>query len=99
MLTMVTEVFGVSGGYGNLRIQPKLPESQFDADGKARINLPFVGKLLRISFVNRTRHEYGSYGIFAASCGGSAVAVTDGESVVIPRFMPESKISMIHHIK
>ena len=79
MLTMVTEVFGVSGGYGNLSIQPKLLASQFDADGRACINLPFAGKLLRISFVNRTRHEYGSYGIFAASCGGSAV--TDGECV------------------
>lgn len=88
MLTMVTEVFGVSGGYGNLRIQPKLLASQFGADGRACINLPFAGKLLHISFVNRTRHEYGSYGIFAASCGGSAV--TDGECVGIPRFMPES---------
>ena len=103
MLTMVTEVFGVSGGYGNLSIQPKLLASQFDADGRACINLPFAGKLLHISFVNLTRHEYGSYGIFAVSCGNNAVAVTDGKSVVIPRAMlelsDEDEVSIILHIK
>ena len=103
MLTMVTEVFGVSGEYGDLRIQPRLLASQFGADGKACITLPFAGKLLHISFVNLTRHEYGSYGIFAVSCGNNAVAVTDGKSVVIPRAMleqmGENEVSIILHIK
>ena len=103
MLTMVTEVFGVSGEYGDLRIQPRLLASQFGADGKACITLPFAGKLLHISFVNLTRHEYGSYGIFAVSCGNNAVAVTDGKSVVIPRAMlelsDEDEVSIILHIK
>ena len=103
MLTMVTEVFGVSGEYGDLRIQPRLLASQFGADGRACITLPFAGKLLHISFVNLTRHEYGSYGIFAVSCGNNAVAVTDGKSVVIPRAMlelsDEDEVSIILHIK
>ena len=103
MLTMVTEVFGVSGEYGDLRIQPRLLASQFGADGRACITLPFAGKLLHISFVNLTRHEYGSYGIFAVSCGNNAVAVTDGKSVVIPRAMlelsDEDEVFIILHIK
>lgn len=103
MLTMVTEVFGVSGEYGDLRIQPRLLASQFGTDGKACITLPFAGKLLHISLVNLTRHEYGSYGIFAVSCGNNAVAVTDGKSVVIPRAMlelsGEDEVSIILHIK
>lgn len=103
MLTMVTEVFGVSGEYGDLRIQPRLLASQFGADGRACITLPFAGKLLHISFVNLTRHEYGSYGIFAVSCRNNAVAVTDGKSVVIPRAMlelsDEDEVSIILHIK
>ena len=103
MLTMVTEVFGVSGEYGDLRIQPRVLASQFGADGRACITLPFAGKLLHISFVNLTRHEYGSYGIFAVSCGNNAVAVTDGKSVVIPRAMlelsDEDEVSIILHIK
>ena len=71
--------------------------------GKICISLPFAGKLLHISFVNLTRHEYGSYGIFAVSCGNNAVAVTDGKSVVIPRAMlelsDEDEVSIILHIK
>ena len=103
MLNMVTEVFGISGQYGDLQIQPRLQASQFGDDGKACITLPFAGKLLHISFVNLTRHEYGSYGIFAVSCGNNAVAVTDGKSVVIPRAMlelsGEDEVSIILHIK
>ena len=71
--------------------------------GKICISLPFAGKLLHISFVNLTWHEYGSYGIFAVSCGNNAVAVTDSKSVVIPRSMLEQtdkdEISIILHIK
>ena len=103
MLTMVTEVFGVSGEYGDLKIQPKLLASQFGADGKACITLPFAGKTLHISYVNLTRHEYGTYGIFAASCGNNAVSITDGKSIIIPRAMleqaGETDISIILHMK
>lgn len=103
MLTMVTEVFGISGQLGDLKIRPRLLASQFDAEGKACITLPFAGKTLHISYVNLTRHEYGSYGIFAASCGNNAVDSADGKSVIIPRSMleqtPEDAISIILHIK
>lgn len=71
--------------------------------GKIFISLPFAEKLLHISFVNLTRHEYGSYGIFAVSCGNNAVAVTDSKSLVIPRSMleqtDEDEVSIILHIK
>ena len=54
-------------------------------------------------FGNLTRHEYGSYRIFAVSCGGSAVAIADGKGVVIPRTVLEQsggdKVSIILHIK
>ena len=103
MLTMVTEVFGVSWQYGDLQIQPRLLASHFDADGKACITLPFAGKTLHISYVNLTRHEYGSYGIFAASCGSHALSISDSGSLIIPRSMLEQaeeyEISIVLHIK
>lgn len=103
MLTMVTEVFGVSGQFGDLKIQPRLLSSQFDAQGKACITLPFAGKTLHISYVNLTRHEYGSYGIFAASCGSHALSISDSGSLIIPRSMleqaEEDEISIVLHIK
>ena len=93
MLTMVTEVFGVSGQFGDLKIQPRLLSSQFDADGTACITLPFAGKTPHVSYVNLTRHEYGGYGILAASCG----------SLIIPRSMleqaEEDGISIVLHTK
>ena len=65
--------------------------------------LPFAGKLLRMSFINLTRRDYGRYGIADASCGNNPVPVTDGKSVVIPRAMPEkageNEVSIILHIK
>ena len=103
MLNMVTEVFGISGQYGDLQIQPRLQASQFGDDGKACITLPFAGKLLRMSFINLTRRDYGRYGIADVSCGNNPVPVTDGKSVVIPRAMPEkageNEASIILHIK
>ena len=97
MLTMVTEVFGVSGGYGNLSIQPKLLASQFDADGRACINLPFAGKLLRISFVNRTRHESAAMESLPNPAG--AAPLQTANAWAFPVSCRNRKISMIHHIK
>ena len=85
MLTMVTQVFGVSGEDGNLRIQPKLLASQFDADGKASMTLPFAGKTLHIYMANPAKTEYGSYRITAATCNDIPLDISGGNHVVIPK--------------
>lgn len=61
LLTMVTEVFGVRGEFGDLLLEPKLLPEQFDADGKARIRLEFAGRRLIVEYKNKKRLSPGSY--------------------------------------
>lgn len=49
MLTVITQVFGVKGSVGDFVIEPKLCKEQFDKNGNARLAMPFMGKLFRIT--------------------------------------------------
>ncbi|VTR23361.1 Uncharacterised protein [Actinobacillus pleuropneumoniae] len=54
---MLTEVFGVKGNRGHLRLEPKLRSSQFDADGHAAVTTGFAGKQLQIVYVKNISIE------------------------------------------
>jgi cellobiose phosphorylase len=49
-LTVVTQMFGVRGHYGDLLLQPKLLPGQFNEAGEAAILVRFAGKKLRVSY-------------------------------------------------
>ena len=70
MLTMITEVFGICGDLGALSIFPRLQDSQFDAEGRARLCLDFGGKHLDIHIHNPKKLSYGNYRIKEAVCDG-----------------------------
>ncbi len=70
LMTMVTEIFGVRGELGNLRIEPKLVKEQFGDDGKAKIHVPFAGKEIDVIFNNPTALDYESYKIKRALVNG-----------------------------
>ncbi|MFW5982279.1 MAG: GH36-type glycosyl hydrolase domain-containing protein [Halanaerobiaceae bacterium] len=61
LLTMVTEVFGVKGYYGDLKLQAKLLKEQFDQNGIASIGINFSGKKLKIEYCNTDLLDYGEY--------------------------------------
>ena len=42
MLTMITEVFGVKGDCGDLKIAPALMPEQYNQDGKAVLKLSLI---------------------------------------------------------
>ena len=44
MLTVLTEMFGVKGDYGDMRFEPKLTEDQFDKNGRAEVRFEFNGR-------------------------------------------------------
>ena len=50
MMTMVTEVFGVRGEFGDLMISPKLVGEQFRAQGELGISLMFNGVKLHVKY-------------------------------------------------
>ncbi|MFA6350082.1 MAG: cellobiose phosphorylase, partial [Candidatus Omnitrophota bacterium] len=52
MLTLLTQVFGVRGEFGDLLIEPKLPLGWFKRSGSAQISISFAGKNFKIRFLN-----------------------------------------------
>lgn len=63
LLTVLTEMFGVKGHYGDLSFEPKLLREQFNEEGLASVELVFADKKLLIEYINRGLMEYGDYKI------------------------------------
>ncbi len=97
MLTMVTEVFGVRGEGGNLAIEPKLVEEQFDHNGLASLHLFFAGKELEVSFRNEEHLDYGAYTAGEAECDGAAIPA-EGGKVLLKRADLEAMDDKLHRI-
>lgn len=63
LLTVLTEMYGVKGYYGNLKLEPKLTLEQFDENQEAYVNLVFADRRLLVVYRNSLRKEYGNYQI------------------------------------
>ena len=50
MLTVLTEMFGIKGSYGDMVFEPKLLPSQFDSEGKASVEFEFNGKPVNVIY-------------------------------------------------
>jgi len=98
MLTMITEVFGVRGAAGDLILHPKLLSEQFDQKGIASIQLTFSGKVLHISYINKSGKDYGSYTVSAAQCDGTKLEVCEHSYAVIPKEILCSLSDELHEI-
>lgn len=61
MMTVIHEMFGVKGRYGEMCLAPKLVKEQFDEQGNAGIMLQFRGKRWNIIYRNLSRKDYGEY--------------------------------------
>ena len=85
MLTLVTEVFGVRGADGDLKIAPRLVREQFDAEGRASLRLRFAGADLRIEFVNPEGLDAGEYRITGVSGALGGAEGLPASEAVIPR--------------
>ena len=103
MLTMITEVFGVKGEFGNLVIKPDLLLEQFDKYGRASIQLNFAGRRLKvivhadIDKCMKNARKYGS--VIKAECDGENIEINDGEKVEIERkFIESLSLEKCHEI-
>ncbi len=86
LLTMVTEVFGVKGYYGDLKLEPKLLKEQFDRNGVATIGVTFAGKQLEIEYLNSKLLEYGDYQIKRFSINDKEKSLVEyRDKIVIPK--------------
>ena len=86
LLTLVTEVFGVSGLLGDLALSPKLVPQQFDANGQVSVSTLFAGKSLTVVYHNPAGLDHGLYHIETVQFDGREVEFErQGAAVVIAR--------------
>ncbi|MDE7231804.1 MAG: cellobiose phosphorylase, partial [Lachnospiraceae bacterium] len=99
MMTMITEVFGVHGDAGDLVINPKLLQKQFDENKTASIQFRFAEKKFEVTFRNAEELEYGAYKIGKADCDGEALQIADGGQAILKRESLQSMADGLHRIK
>lgn len=101
LLTMVTEVFGVKGKLGDLLLEPKLTQEQFDAEGKASIQTIFADRSLKVVYTNAERLGYGEYQISSVSLNGSQVTLqrTPGGAVILRGDLSSLPAGEVHIIE
>ena len=83
ILTLLTQVFGIRGQYGDLIIEPKLTAEQFKVQNTIGITSYFADKLIEVRFVNPTKKNFGNYLISRVSFNGKIIA----ENLKQPRFL------------
>ena len=62
ILTLLTQVFGIRGEYGDLVIEPKLVKEQFKKN-KISIKTSFAGRKLEVIYNNPHKKDFGNYAI------------------------------------
>jgi cellobiose phosphorylase len=87
MLTLVTQVLGIRGEWGDLRLAPKLMPEQFGASGQVRAQVYFAGKKLNVTYFNRGKKPYGKYRVDSLLVHGKSFATPNpaAAEVLIPR--------------
>ena len=70
IFTLLTQVFGVRGQYGDLLLQPKLTKQQFGQKGEISVDAHFAGKALTIKYLNPKKIDYDHYYISRVMLNG-----------------------------
>jgi len=86
VLTILTQVFGVRGNYGDLVIKPKLTASQFAGGSHISISTSFANRAIKVVFINKNRKDYGRYSIKNLKINGQIIKLkSPAASITLPR--------------
>ncbi len=87
ILTMLTEVMGINGYYGDLKLSPGLIKEQFNKNNEVYCFTYFAGKRIKVIYKNPERLEYNKYNIFKILINGKKInfTSTDQSNVIIKR--------------
>ncbi len=77
LLTILTQVMGVKGNYGDLVLEPKLMSQQFDAKGEASVTSLFRGREITVVYNNKDDADYGEYAIKSVKLDGEALEMNE----------------------
>jgi cellobiose phosphorylase len=88
MLTVLTEMFGVKGHLGHLKIEPKLLKEQFNEQDMTTVKTVFTDKRMTILYSNPQALEYGTYKIKEILINDISIEVSlKGDAAVISKEM------------
>lgn len=73
IITLVEQIFGVYGSFGDFVVQPHLRNHHF-LDGVASLHILFKDKPILIRYLNPLHLDYGSYEIHEVQCGSELLA-------------------------
>jgi cellobiose phosphorylase len=86
LFTMITQVAGIRGKWGDLLLAPKLMPAQFGKSGQVTAHVGFAGKRLKITFMNRNKRPYGKYRIESVLLQGRSLEVPGNTTeMTVPR--------------
>ncbi|HUI72786.1 MAG TPA: cellobiose phosphorylase, partial [Spirochaetia bacterium] len=70
VMTVLREMFGFKGTYGDLLLAPKLVREQFDEKGEVRATAAFLGRRVELVYRNPARLDYPDYRLAAVRVNG-----------------------------
>ncbi len=73
ILTLLTQVFGVRGVYGDLLLSPKITKHEFHDSNEISVETIFLGKKLRIHYLNPKKIPYEHYYVSKVTLNGKAL--------------------------
>lgn len=99
LLTVLTEMFGVKGHYGDLYLEPKLMAEQFDENSQASAQLEFAGKQIKVIYTNSGKKAYEDYKVSSLILNGSNYGLTDNKAVIKREDIDALNKNELHVIK
>lgn len=101
LLTVLTEMFGVKGRWGDLALEPKLLKGQFDKEGRASVETVFHRKKTRVIYENPLKKEYGGYQIGEVTLNGVRIpedGITKTEALIPKNLIDSCEEDVIQQI-
>ena len=98
LVTVLTEMYGVKGSYGDLLVEPKLLKEQFDKDRKTGVSLTFAGRKLHIIYRNDHEKEYGEYKIQELILNGKKIEKNSKQNTITRQTILALEEEKIHEL-
>ncbi len=99
LLTVISEMFGIKGHLGDLRLEPKLMAEQFDDENQASAEFVFAGRKLAVTYRNQNRKEYGDYKPAGITVDGVLYDIKKGNGVIKRSYLETLDVSGQHVIQ
>jgi cellobiose phosphorylase len=82
LVTVITQMFGIRGYYGNLVLLPQLLKEQFDEEKQASVSMEFAGRCLKIVYKNERQLEPDTYQVSKITIDGVPYKSQDQEQMI-----------------